>query len=167
MLVQIEEGTANLKVIDFGIARISDEHKQPRKRFTQEGELIGTAAYMSPEQFGIGGSQPDIHSDIYSLGVILYELVSGWLPYQREQDEELTVYELQRRLNGSGPTSLTARCKSTGTRAQSEFHESSDRDEVHRDRTGTAVRQLPRVRRRYPAIAERSACASRATEPRV
>ncbi|MFI4893145.1 MAG: tetratricopeptide repeat protein [Phycisphaerales bacterium JB058] len=139
MLVQIEEDKPNLKVIDFGIARISDDHKQPRRRFTQEGELIGTAAYMSPEQFGIGGSEPDIHSDIYSLGVILYELVSGWLPYQREPDEQLTTYELQRRLNESGPTSLTSRFRST---TRDEERDSNDPFPTLPDMAGVGDREL-------------------------
>lgn len=113
MLVQIEDETPSLKVIDFGVARVSGENEQSRKRFTQEGELIGTAAYMSPEQLGIGEAEPDTRSDIYSLGVVLYELVSGWLPYQRTPTEELTVYELQRRLRESSPTSVIARRKRT------------------------------------------------------
>ncbi len=69
------------KVIDFGIARVADADPRATTRQTDLGLLVGTLTYMSPEQFGLDARHVDIRSDQYSLGVVLYELMCGQLPY--------------------------------------------------------------------------------------
>lgn len=119
MLIESSDAGVSLRVIDFGIARVIDDVDQSRERFTQAGDLVGTAAYMSPEQLGVLDSEPDTRSDIYSMGVVLYELVCGWLPFQRSINENLTVYELQRRLRETSPTSVSGR-RRTAENAQTD-----------------------------------------------
>ncbi len=105
------------KLIDFGIARFIQGVGPERTRVTAEGQVLGTARYMSPEQLGVfeGGGRPgdgvlaDTLSDVYSLGVMLYELVAGVLPYDDEDRPISTVYELQQRMRKAEPRSLTAR----------------------------------------------------------
>jgi serine/threonine protein kinase len=75
-----EEGRP--KVIDFGVARSTDSDLTLTKMKTDTGALVGTVAYMSPEQFGDSPEGLDGRADVYSLGVVLYELVSGSPPYQ-------------------------------------------------------------------------------------
>lgn len=70
-----------LKVIDFGIARTVDSDIAATTMHTEAGQLLGTLAYMSPEQCAADPSQIDTTTDIYSLGVILYELLTGRMPY--------------------------------------------------------------------------------------
>ena len=68
------------RILDFGIARATDSDRQLTTVHTGVGEILGTLAYMSPEQLG-GSGQLDTRSDIYALGVIGYELVAGRLPH--------------------------------------------------------------------------------------
>jgi eukaryotic-like serine/threonine-protein kinase len=68
------------KVLDFGVARLTDADVQATRQ-TSVGEVIGTLQYMSPEQANADATDIDARSDVYSLGVILYELISGRLPY--------------------------------------------------------------------------------------
>ena len=77
MMVQVEHGQPTIKVLDFGIARINDEHDGAT---TEEGVVRGTLPYMSPEQVGGRPDEIDVRSDVYALGVILYEVLSGRLP---------------------------------------------------------------------------------------
>lgn len=102
------------KLIDFGIARIIEGTGQDRTRITEEGQVIGTARYMSPEQLGIieasdarSSTTPDTLSDVYSLGVMLYELVAGVMPYDDAEQPISSVYELQQRMRSAEPRSLT------------------------------------------------------------
>ncbi len=97
------------KVIDFGIARFIEGIGPDRTRVTAEGQVLGTARYMSPEQLGVIEGSPDTRSDIYSLGVMLYELVAGVLPYESSGDKISSVYELQQRMRSSEPRGLTSR----------------------------------------------------------
>ena len=69
------------KIVDFGVARVSDEDYRSTTLKTAVGQLVGTIEYMSPEQAEGDPSQLDTRSDVYALGVILFELVSGELPY--------------------------------------------------------------------------------------
>jgi predicted Ser/Thr protein kinase len=73
--------TGQPKILDFGVARITDSDANAT-RHTSAGDLVGTLAYMSPEQVLADPSQLDARSDVYSLGVVLYELVAGRLPYE-------------------------------------------------------------------------------------
>lgn len=107
MLVEHTPDGPNLKVIDFGIARILGASSDTAPRQTREGEFMGTAAYMSPEQLGVIEADTDTRSDIYSLGVVLYELVIGTLPYQKDNEHEVGTYELQRRLRETSPVSIS------------------------------------------------------------
>ncbi|MCH8147517.1 MAG: serine/threonine protein kinase [Planctomycetes bacterium] len=68
------------KILDFGVARATDADVQATL-YTTPGQLVGTLAYMSPEQVSLATDQLDTRSDVYALGVILYELLSGRLPY--------------------------------------------------------------------------------------
>ncbi|MBI5764496.1 MAG: serine/threonine protein kinase [Planctomycetes bacterium] len=70
-----------LKVIDFGIARATDSDIAVTTMHTEAGQILGTLAYMSPEQCAADPSQIDTTTDVYSLGVILYELLTGRMPY--------------------------------------------------------------------------------------
>lgn len=82
VLVAMQDDRAVPKVIDFGVAKAIDQDALVHTVFTEHGRLLGTPEYMSPEQVSLGGSSIDTRSDIYSLGVMLYELLAGALPFE-------------------------------------------------------------------------------------
>jgi serine/threonine-protein kinase len=71
-----------VKVLDFGIAKHDDQHNKAEEKLTQQGTVLGTPPYMSPEQFR--GGALDARSDIYSLGVVTYEMLTGRLPFEAD-----------------------------------------------------------------------------------
>ena len=81
ILVTIEGGEAAPKVIDFGVARAISQPLTNRTFHTEEGQLIGTPEYMSPEQIDLSSQDIDTRTDVYSLGILLYELIAGVLPF--------------------------------------------------------------------------------------
>jgi eukaryotic-like serine/threonine-protein kinase len=84
VLVGMQDGVAVSKIIDFGVAKAIDRPLTNLTLFTEIGQRIGTPAYMSPEQMEMSGLDIDTRSDIYSLGVLLYELLTGTLPFSEE-----------------------------------------------------------------------------------
>jgi serine/threonine protein kinase len=82
VLVALHDGVAVVKVIDFGVAKATAQKLTDRTLFTASGQMIGTPAYMSPEQAEMGGLDIDTRSDVYALGVLLYELLTGTTPLE-------------------------------------------------------------------------------------
>jgi serine/threonine protein kinase len=78
------DGTPRVKVIDFGVAKAIGQQLTDKTIHTQFGMLVGTPLYMSPEQAGQSGLDVDTRSDVYSLGVLLYELLTGTTPFEGE-----------------------------------------------------------------------------------
>jgi hypothetical protein len=103
VLVTMLDGTPVPKVIDFGIAKATDEQLTDKTLFTAYAQLIGTPAYMSPEQTELGGLDLDTRSDIYSLGVLLYELLTGRTPFDSKELLKLGVEEMRRTLREQDP----------------------------------------------------------------
>jgi len=103
------------KIIDFGIARFIQGVGPDRTQVTAEGQVLGTARYMTPEQLGVIEGSPDTRSDIYCLGVMLYELATGSLPYEDPNDRITSVYQLQQRIRSSEPRGLTTRAIRDGS----------------------------------------------------
>jgi len=85
LLVALRDGKPVPKVIDFGVAKAIQTNVIAHNVATASGQLIGTPAYMSPEQAALRGVDVDTRSDIYSLGVLLYELLSGQTPFDRKE----------------------------------------------------------------------------------
>ena len=85
ILVTHHDGVPVPKVIDFGIAKAIEEKLTDKTLFTVYGHFIGTPAYMSPEQAEFSGLDIDTRSDIYSLGVLLYELLTGKTPFEQNE----------------------------------------------------------------------------------
>lgn len=91
------------KILDFGIARLTDADAQATRQ-TSMGELIGTLAYMSPEQVSGDPDEVDTRSDVYALGVILYELLAGKAPYETGRQ----IHETMRAIREEEPAPLSA-----------------------------------------------------------
>ena len=85
ILVTLHDGVPVPKVIDFGIAKATQQELTDKTIFTQFQQFIGTPAYMSPEQAEMSGLDIDTRSDIYSLGVLLYELLTGKTPFDAKE----------------------------------------------------------------------------------
>src|SRR5262249_39903008 len=85
ILVATQDGVAMPKVIDFGIAKATQGKLTDDTVFTAFEQFLGTPAYMSPEQAQLGGLDVDTRSDIYSLGVLLYELLTGKTPFDAKE----------------------------------------------------------------------------------
>ncbi len=103
VLVAEEDGEPHPRVIDFGVARALDAEPEQRITATSGGGLVGTPDYMSPEQAGVGGLDVDTRTDVYSLGVLLYELVAGSRPYQFESGSSLDLLKVRQRLESEEP----------------------------------------------------------------
>jgi serine/threonine protein kinase len=91
------------KVIDFGLAKAAGIKLTDRTLFTEFGSIVGTLEYMSPEQAQLNQLDIDTRSDIYSLGVVLYELLTGTTPLRRERFQDTAVLEVLRQIREEEP----------------------------------------------------------------
>jgi serine/threonine protein kinase len=103
ILVTLHDGVPVPKVIDFGIAKATAEQLTDKTLFTGYGNFIGTPAYISPEQAEMSGLDVDTRSDIYSLGVLLYELLTGKTPFDGKQLLQSGFFEMRRTLCETDP----------------------------------------------------------------
>jgi serine/threonine protein kinase len=103
VLVVSHDGKPVVKVIDFGVAKATGQHLTDKTVYTQFTQLIGTPLYMSPEQAGLSGLDVDTRSDIYSLGVLLYELLTGTTPFAKERFKTADYDEIRRIIREEEP----------------------------------------------------------------
>ncbi len=104
ILVTEQDGAPTPKIIDFGIAKATtDQRLTDKTLFTAFEQFLGTPAYMSPEQAGLGGMDIDTRSDIYSLGVLLYELLTGHPPFDSEKFARSALDEIMRVIREEEP----------------------------------------------------------------
>jgi WD40 repeat protein/serine/threonine protein kinase len=116
VLVALYDGGPVPKVIDFGIAKASGLRLTERTLFTEFGALIGKLEYMSPEQAEMNQLDIDTRSDIYSLGVLLYELLTGTTPLKRETLRQVAFDEVLRRIREEEPPRPSTRLSQTSDR---------------------------------------------------
>ncbi len=116
VLVLQQDGKAVAKVIDFGVARAIERHLVEQTVFTEQGQLIGTPEYMSPEQAEMSALDIDTRTDIYSLGVMLYELLAGVLPFDAQTLREAGHAEIQRIIREVDPPRPSTRLRTLGAR---------------------------------------------------
>ena len=111
VMVTFHDGVPVPKVIDFGVSKALSQQLTEKTLFTRYGQIIGTPQYMSPEQAEMSGLDVDTRSDIYSLGVLLYELLTGRPPFDSESLQQAGLDEMRRMIREEEPLKPSTRLK--------------------------------------------------------
>ncbi|HMF13723.1 MAG TPA: serine/threonine-protein kinase, partial [Gemmataceae bacterium] len=117
ILVVMHDTTPVPRIIDFGIAKALGQELTDKTLFTGFAQMVGTPLYMSPEQAGQSGLDVDTRSDIYSLGVLLYELLTGSTPLSKERFKEAAYDEIRRIIREEDPPEPSTRFSTLGQAA--------------------------------------------------
>ncbi|MBI1177635.1 protein kinase, partial [bacterium] len=115
IMVTLHDGVPVPKVIDFGIAKATQQELTEKTIYTQYSQFIGTPAYMSPEQAEMSGLDIDTRSDIYSLGVLLYELLTGTTPFDTKELMASGLDEMRKIIREREPVRPSTRLSQTLT----------------------------------------------------
>jgi len=160
VLVMEQEGTPVAKVIDFGIAKATDQWAVEKTLLTQFGQMVGTPEYASPEQAEVTTADVDESSDVYSLGVILYELLVGAVPYDAASMRQAGLAEMLRIIREEEAPSLsrkltTLRAEAADIAACRQTDLASLRRLVDGDLNSIAMKALEKAReRRYSSVTD-------------
>jgi tetratricopeptide (TPR) repeat protein len=119
VMVTLIDGKPVPKVIDFGVAKATEQRLTERTMFTEYGAIIGTPEYMSPEQAELSGLDVDTRGDVYSLGVLLYELLTGSTPLERSTLRAAGYDEILQRIKHEEPPKPSTRISHSGDRLAS------------------------------------------------
>jgi tetratricopeptide (TPR) repeat protein len=123
VLVTLHDVVAVPKVIDFGIAKATTQRLTERTLFTHFTQLVGTPLYMSPEQAEMNGLDVDTRSDVYALGVLLYELLTGTTPFESETLKKVGLDEMRRIIREEEPPTPSQRLSTLEAKACSTVSE--------------------------------------------
>jgi serine/threonine protein kinase len=115
VLVAQYDGKPVPKVIDFGVAKATAQKLTERTMFTELGQIVGTLEYMSPEQAELNQLDIDTRSDIYSLGVLLYELLTGSTPFDKQKLRTAAFHEMLRIIREDEPPKPSTNLSTSGT----------------------------------------------------
>jgi serine/threonine protein kinase len=114
VMVTLHDGVPVVKVIDFGLAKATSQKLTERTLFTAYGQMVGTPSYMSPEQAEMSGLDVDTRTDVYSLGVLLYELMTGTTPIDADSLRKAGFVEIQRLIQEQEAPPMSTRLSSLG-----------------------------------------------------
>ena len=115
IMVTLYDGQPVPKVIDFGVAKATSGQLSEATLVTNYTQMLGTPLYMSPEQTALSSQGVDTRSDVYSLGVILYELLTGTTPFERKDVDDVSFEELRRIIRENEPPKPSTRLSTLDT----------------------------------------------------
>src|SRR5438067_911230 len=119
VMVTLHDGVPVPKVIDFGVAKAINQRLTEHTVYTRVAQMVGTPMYMSPEQAELSGLDVDTRSDVYSLGVLLYELLAGATPFDKESFSKVSYDEMRRIIREDEPPRPSQRVSTLEAKARS------------------------------------------------
>ncbi len=164
VLVAAPDDRPVAKIIDFGVAKATNQQLTERTLYTEFGRAVGTPAYMSPEMTELSAEQVDHRADVYSMGVILYELLVGQLPHDWETLQKVSYDEMLRHVRDEEPATPSTRWTQFDRRQTEELAAARQADstqitkQLRGDLDWITMRALEKDRRRrYQTAAEMAA----------